>query len=357
MKILYAVFKNEYSDPNRGYSFEHYNFYDTFVKMDGGRHEVLYFPYDEIMARDGRDAMNKQLEETVDRERPDVVFFVLFTEEFKKEILKRISLSGKTKTVVWMTDDHWRFDNYSKYWAACFNWVVTTDSEAVGKYRAIGYQNVIKSQWACNHFLYKPITQLPVPDYKFGISFVGQPHGNRKAVIEKIQSAGLQVDCFGFGWPNGKISQDEMIGVFATSKINLNLGNASVGVHSLKGFAHLFLKRSNTIFVPQRIPDIVQNLKLALAGMREQIKGRNFEVPGCGGFLLTGDADNLREYYEDGKEIVIYKNTDDLIGKIRYYLTHDAEREAIARAGYERTLRDHTYEMRFREIFKQIGIS
>ena len=88
----------------------------------------------------------------------------------------------------------------------------------------------------------------------------------------------------------------------------------------------------------------------------DQIKARNFEVPGCGGFLLSGQAENLADYYVDGQEIVIFKNLRDLIDKIRYYLEHDEERARIAEAGYERTFREHTYEHRFREFFARIGL-
>ena len=88
----------------------------------------------------------------------------------------------------------------------------------------------------------------------------------------------------------------------------------------------------------------------------EQIKGRNFEVPGSGGFLLTADADNLTDYFEDGKEIVIFKDTKDLIEKAKYYLGHENERAAIAEAGYQRSLREHTYEKRFNEMFKIMGL-
>jgi len=42
--------------------------------------------------------------------------------------------------------------------------------------------------------------------------------------------------------------------------------------------------------------------------------------------------------------------------KIRYYLEHDEEREKIAMAGYQRTLGEHTYEKRFEQIFKTIGL-
>ncbi len=59
----------------------------------------------------------------------------------------------------------------------------------------------------------------------------------------------------------------------------------------------------------------------------------------------------------DGKEIVTFSDTRDLIEKIRYYLAHDDERAAIAQAGYEHTLREHTYQKRFQEIFRQMKLT
>ena len=88
----------------------------------------------------------------------------------------------------------------------------------------------------------------------------------------------------------------------------------------------------------------------------DQIKARNFEIPGCGGFLLTGRADNLDDYYEVGKEIVYFENTQDLIEKVRHYLHHEDERAAIAQAGYQRTSREHLYAHRFPEIFQRLGL-
>ncbi len=40
MKIIYIGFKYDYGDPSRGYSLEHYNLYDSLVKMNGGANEV-----------------------------------------------------------------------------------------------------------------------------------------------------------------------------------------------------------------------------------------------------------------------------------------------------------------------------
>ena len=85
------------------------------------------------------------------------------------------------------------------------------------------------------------------------------------------------------------------------------------------------------------------------------VKARNFEVPACGTFELTEDADDLRDYYKLGEEIVVYKGDKDLVEKVGYYLAHPEEREEIARRGYERTIREHSIERRYEDIFLMIG--
>ncbi|MCU1283542.1 MAG: hypothetical protein JWM53_7088, partial [bacterium] len=77
---------------------------------------------------------------------------------------------------------------------------------------------------------------------------------------------------------------------------------------------------------------------------------RLFEATGMGTMLLTDAKDNLQELFEPGKEIVAYDSVGDAIEKIEYYSGHAEEREAIARAGQQRTLRDHTYERRMMQL-------
>jgi spore maturation protein CgeB len=348
-KIFYIAMKYDYGDPKRGFGFEHYNFYDSLLRMNNGWNSIIYFPFDEIISKVGKDGMNSQLLEAVLKEKPDLCFFCLFGEEIKKETVKKITQSG-IKTLNWFADDHWRFDNFSKYWAPLFSWIATTDSQAPKKYSKIGYDNAIKTQWACNHFLYKPLNA----EKKYDVSFVGQPHGNRKKIIDNIRKAGININCWGRGWENGRISQEEMIKVFSQSRINLNLTKASVD-SLIKSIARIFLKKEKESIKIESPRYWIDNLKSALAKQREQIKGRNFEIPGCG-FLLTGEADNLQDYYVKGKEIAVYKNNADLIDKIRYYLNNKEEREEVAKAGLKRTLQEHTYEKRFNDIFKVIGL-
>jgi hypothetical protein len=77
---------------------------------------------------------------------------------------------------------------------------------------------------------------------------------------------------------------------------------------------------------------------------------RLYEATGVGSMLLTDEGSNLAELFDPGSEVVTYAGVDDLVEKARHYLAHEDERRAIAAAGQARTLREHTYELRMREL-------
>ncbi|HEY7794104.1 MAG TPA: glycosyltransferase [Gaiellaceae bacterium] len=77
---------------------------------------------------------------------------------------------------------------------------------------------------------------------------------------------------------------------------------------------------------------------------------RLYEATGVGSLLLTDEGSNLAELFDPGSEVVTYADVDDLVEKARHYLAHEDERRAIAAAGQARTLREHTYELRMREL-------
>lgn len=77
---------------------------------------------------------------------------------------------------------------------------------------------------------------------------------------------------------------------------------------------------------------------------------RMFETTGMGALLITDKKRNNNELFKIGEEIIEYEHADDLIKKINYYLTHEKERNLVAKAGQGRTLKDHTYAERMREL-------
>jgi glycosyltransferase involved in cell wall biosynthesis len=77
---------------------------------------------------------------------------------------------------------------------------------------------------------------------------------------------------------------------------------------------------------------------------------RLYEATGMGAMLITDDKKNLNNLFDVGKEVVVYKNSEDLVNKINYYFKNSKEREKIAEAGQERTLKYHNYRVRMVEL-------
>jgi spore maturation protein CgeB len=77
---------------------------------------------------------------------------------------------------------------------------------------------------------------------------------------------------------------------------------------------------------------------------------RLYEATGVGSLLVTDAKRNLGELFEVGREVIAYRDEDELVDAVEYYLAHEDERAAVAAAGQRRTLGEHTYAVRMREL-------
>jgi spore maturation protein CgeB len=321
--------KYTYGDSSREHSYEYFNFYLTLKQMG---YEVELFDYMEEMKALGRDDMNQRLLERVRTWQPKLAIFSLYADQLDPAIVKQ--LQDFTKTYCFFHDDSWRVD-YSRYWAEQFNYFSTPDCFGQQKYRDIGMSNAIYFPFGCNETIFH---KLDIPK-KFDVSFVGSWHPYREWLIEKIRKAGIDVNVFGYRWPNGEIDQNRMVEVFNESRINLNLSNsASWDARYLISSPRAFINRIRS----------KKNI--------EQMKARMFEVNGCGSFQLSYYVEGLTQCYEGDREIGIYNDPDDLVEKVKFYLTHEEVRESTAKAGLIRTLNEHTFTQRFKKLFKIMGI-
>lgn len=343
MKIIYTGLKYNYYDPRKGLSFEHVNFYLSLKSLPDT--EIIYHPFDRILGV-GKEQFNKEILETVKREKPDLLFAFMFTDEFDKKTLKE--LKKHTKTIAWFADDSWRFYNYSRHWAPYFSWAVTTYSWLRELYRNIGQDNIIRSQWACNHKIFKPVK---TGSKDIDVSFIGQKNKSRTKIINSLKEAGIKIYVRGLGWPEGRVGHDKMLEIFSRSKINLNL-NTPIPLWAPKSLGRLLLKRHRNHFVPNL--HIINNIKTWKSMKIPQVKARPFELAGCRAFTISGHGDDIEKFYEEDKEMIFFRSARELIKKIKHYLSLEKERQSIAEAAYIRTLREHTYEKRFRKLFHKI---
>jgi spore maturation protein CgeB len=330
MHILYVAMRHEYGNPSRGLSFEETNFRSA---LEGMGHAVTAYDFMESAARNGLAAMRAELVSLAAEARPDLAFFALFTDQLDVPTIEAVGRAGGCPTVNWFADDHWRFEDFTRHFAPAFDLAVTTDADSLPKYRALPGVRVHLSQWACNRYAYGKVTD----ELQHDLTFVGQPHGDRRQTVASLQASGLPVECWGFGWPAGPLEHGQMVAVFASSRVNLNLSNSSE-VPGLKARMRRLLRWHPP---PPRPP---------------QIKGRNFEVPGCGGFLLTERVPHLEDYFELGREVAVFEQADDLAAQARYWIENEEERRPVAEAGYQRVLAEHTYDHRFAAIFAALQL-
>lgn len=83
--------------------------------------------------------------------------------------------------------------------------------------------------------------------------------------------------------------------------------------------------------------------------------GRIFQETATGRMVLSDDTrENLYTHFDYGKEVVIFHSEEDLREKVMYYLSHDDEREQIAKAGYLRTMSEHTFSHRLQFLCNEI---
>ncbi|MGH2702050.1 MAG: CgeB family protein [Actinomycetota bacterium] len=299
--------KADYGHPSRGLSYEHVQFYGTLAEAG---YEVAHFDFMDVLRRRGRGRMNELLRESASQSLPDLALFVIFEDEIEPATIAHLRSLGII-TANWFTDDHWRYDDFSKVWAPHFDYAITTSAVATESYEEDG-SNAIPSQWGFNPYVFRSYADRERrPD--LDIIFVGQPHSNRRETIENLRSAGLRVDTFGHGWPSGKVSYTRMLDLFQRSKIALGLSGSSTGV--------------------------------------SQIKGRDFEVPAVGALYLTTRNPELSSFFVEGEEIACYSGSDELVETCRRLLTSEPERERIAAAGKMRAWTEHSYVSRFSAIF------
>ena len=77
---------------------------------------------------------------------------------------------------------------------------------------------------------------------------------------------------------------------------------------------------------------------------------RLFEIPATKSLQIADKCP--QDWFKDGDEIVLYKNNYNLLKKVKFYLNNDQERIRIANNGYNRLLKEHTYEHRIKKIFQ-----
>lgn len=92
------------------------------------------------------------------------------------------------------------------------------------------------------------------------------------------------------------------------------------------------------------------NLNITLRSIETGIPQRIFDIMSVGGFVLSNYQQEMEELFVPDKEIVLYRDMEELIYKVNYYLKNDKERIQIAMNGYKKVKEYYAYPKVLRKI-------
>lgn len=239
---------------------------------------------------------------------------------------------GKTIYVASDThlDDGYRFEKAKQFEYVFFNQRHARDEYLNGEHDSLGYRN---NKGLLQAILYLPHAAEPLayPRFeilkKYDLCFIGhiqeyhKGNGINMPRIDVLDYMFKQFPNFYFGTRNASAPERNMFEDAAKS------------------------------FCQSRI---VFNISIG-----NDVNMRFFETLMTGSFLLTNRIPELASVeaygFKENVHYVAYESLEEAVQRAKYYIEHEEEREAIAKAGYEQALKTGTYKARIEEILKIVG--
>jgi len=199
-----------------------------------------------------------------------------------------------------------------------FDAMYTNDAATAERYRQGGvpaYQMPI----ATNDGFFRPLP--PSPEYACDVLHLGAAHADRiepvKALVEHFDT-----HVYGENWEKQGIHNRGLI----------------YGEETLKA-----LNSAKVTILFSRTPSGRQTVKVGI-----------FDFLAAGALVATEDFPELRQYFDVQKELIAFNGADEMLHKIRYYLDHPNEAEAIRQAGRAKVLTRYTWKRTWPRILAPI---
>lgn len=280
-----------------------YSFWNFYITLSSLGHETTFF--------DTSYKTNKNLLEELEIKKPDLLFCIMtgdpnYCLEEPWETIENETKKGRLKTFNWFCDDTWRFEDFSKKVCKFFHYCSTPEKNFLEEYKKIGYNNILYATWHANSDLYsnnfKQEENL--------LCFVGQMHSPERSVyINALNNNNL------FVYNPQQISFEDLIFSYSNSLIGLN-----------------FSKNKG----------------------KTQTKARVFEITATNSLLVTEYYDELEEHFVENKEIISFKNENELIEKIKFFNKNKNIARKIAENGHKKFLKEHDSKIRLSKLLKEI---
>ncbi len=165
-----------------------------------------------------------------------------------------------------------------------------------------------------------------------------------------------------------KMGKDDFLGAALFSRYLANLERTNILIKLNKYNIRLYTTDKNIVIPGVRIGSELSydeqlpkayflskiNLNITLHSIISGIPLRVFDIMGVGGFMLTNYQPEIEDYFLIGKDIEVYRDIDELVDKVDFYLKNENSRLRIALNGYKVVSEKHSYDNRINEILEKL---
>lgn len=244
------------------------------------------------------------------------------------------------KTAVWFTEDPYYIDQTSDL-SRYYDFVFTIDTAALEFYEKDGHKHVYQLPLATEPQIFKPKEKIEA-QFKSDICIVGYPYPDR---IQYVQ--------FLLQNTNYKII---VVGKWKKALLHIkNHPNLVIYGRWLEpSIVADFYNGANIVLNTHRPTNLKQNQNRH--GLESKtINNRTYDVASCGSFQLIEYKDDLPNHFIEDEEMVAFRNDQELIKKIDYFIQCEEERQRIANNARKRVLKEHTFRHRLDKMLNIIN--
>ncbi len=276
---------------------------------------LMYNPYKKLGGHGPVYIKWELIEKEVRSFQPDVILLCAGGLTFHSSILAKLK---QYCTVVGLTlSDPDVFPSVSKY-VGEFDYHTTNSAFAYHNYKKEGIQNTYYLPFGIDSRFFIP--WQPMEKYASDVAIIGHYRADRLKIAQAVQDKyGAKI--YGRGWPiknEGPVYNEEWFKAMYSTKMVINFPKTGAGF---------------------------TNVKVGV-----------FEAIATGRLVFTEYFDEMDGFFEYDKEIIGYRDVDDLIEKIDYYRKNWDEGLKIAKAGQKKCAQNHTWKQRLNQFFQRIKI-
>jgi len=268
--------------------------------------------------------INNELLKKIKDIMPEVVFIYRGT-HIKKETLLRTKQIDKDMLIIgYGVDDPFSKKAFKPLWRHFKKCIPYYDINFVKRYcnfkeyRSAGARNIylLRTYYIKEKNYRVELDEKDRKKYESDVVLIAHYESDgREKYLEEILKKGFRLKLFGTGWNNVIRKSSTLFPFYPVRAVRGDEYNKALSGTKI---ALCFLSKLN----------------------RDTCTRRCFEIPATKTFMLSEYTDDLNSLFKEGIEAEYFRNKQEMIEKIGYYLSNDDKRKGIAQNGYNRVVQD-----------------